>query len=154
VGQLAKEVPGTVSQCRCRATLAVDRSSASAPAAREAAGVRSAWSQSFNHPPRDHADRATLGRRRRTRRPVFREARNREITSQQHLRNSHWGSTLSAKLRWKRKSARVVGSHRDCFKAAGNRLSGSLRFSAYGMFSLKGGLISDTGFHWSPYRAL
>jgi hypothetical protein len=28
------------------------------------------------------------------------------------------------------------------------------RLSAYGTFSLKVGLISDSGFHWSPYRDL
>jgi hypothetical protein len=49
-------------------------SGAPVPATREAAGVPSAWSQSFNSPPRDHADGATLGRLRRTRRPGFREA--------------------------------------------------------------------------------
>ena len=58
-----------------RATLAMDRSSAPLPATKQATGAPSAWSQSFNHPPRDHADGATLGRRRRTRRPVLRKAK-------------------------------------------------------------------------------
>ena len=49
-------------------------SGASVPAVREAAGVLSAWSQPFNVPSRDHDDGATLGRRRRTRRPVLRDA--------------------------------------------------------------------------------
>jgi hypothetical protein len=40
----------------------------------EAAGVPSAWLQPFNRPSRDRADGATLGRRRRTSRPVIREA--------------------------------------------------------------------------------
>ena len=35
-----------------------------------------------------------------------------------------------------------------------NRLTGSLRLSAYGIFSLKAGLISDSGFHCSPYKDL
>ena len=62
-------------QWRCRATLAVDRSSASYPVRKEAAGAPSAWPQPFNYPSRDHADGATLGRRRRTRRPVLKDAR-------------------------------------------------------------------------------
>jgi hypothetical protein len=36
--------------------------------------VRSAWSEPSNPHPNDHAARATLGRRRRTRRPVLRES--------------------------------------------------------------------------------
>jgi len=35
-----------------------------------------------------------------------------------------------------------------------NRLTGSLRLSAYGIFSLKAGLTSDSGFHCSPYKDL
>ena len=61
-------------QWRCRATLAVERSGAAAPVREEAAGARSAWSQPFNHQPRDHADGATLGCQRQTRRPECREA--------------------------------------------------------------------------------
>ena len=61
-----------------RATLAVYRSGASAPATRQAAGVPSARSQSFNHQPRDRAEGATLGRPRheprRTRRPALLDA--------------------------------------------------------------------------------
>ena len=56
-------------QCRYRATLAAESSGAGFPVLKEAAGAPSAWSQSLNHPPRDHVDGATLGRRRRTRRP-------------------------------------------------------------------------------------
>ena len=52
-----------------RATLAVDRSGASVPVRKEAAGARAAWSQIFPLPPRDHAARATLGHRGRHRRP-------------------------------------------------------------------------------------
>jgi hypothetical protein len=44
-----------------RATLAEDRPGAPLHAAKQAAGVPSVWSQSFNHPPRDPADGATLG---------------------------------------------------------------------------------------------
>jgi hypothetical protein len=36
----------------------------------------------------------------------------------------------------------------------GNGLTGSLRLSAHGIFSLKAGLTSDSGFHCSPYRDL
>ena len=61
-------------QWRCRATLAAERTGASLPARREAAGASSAWSQPFNRPSRDHADDATLGCRRQPRRPVLREA--------------------------------------------------------------------------------
>ena len=61
-------------QWRCRATLAAVRSGAAVPARKEAAGVLSAWSQPFNHPSRDRADGATLDRRRRARRPRFRDA--------------------------------------------------------------------------------
>jgi len=53
-----------------RATPAAERSGAAVHVAWEAAGAPSAWSQFVNSPPRDHADGATLGRRRRTRRPV------------------------------------------------------------------------------------
>jgi len=59
----------------CRATLAAERSGAPLPAANEAAGAPSAWSQSLTLLSRDHADGATLGRPRleprRTRRPVL-----------------------------------------------------------------------------------
>ena len=37
--------------------------------------MRSAWSQPFPSPSRGRADCATLGRRRRTRRPVLRDAK-------------------------------------------------------------------------------
>jgi len=74
-------VPGRPSGCaarstqwRYRATLAVELSGAAVHGAKEAAGVPSAWSQLFNHPSRDHADGATLGRRRRTRRPGLQDA--------------------------------------------------------------------------------
>jgi len=58
------------------ATLAVDRSGAALPVREEAAGAPSAWSHPLNHPPRDHADGATLGRQRRTRRPELLEAKS------------------------------------------------------------------------------
>jgi len=67
-------------QWRCRATLAAERSGASPPVSKQAAGVPSAWSKFFPQPPRDHADGATLDRRRRASRPVFREA-----TSMTHI---------------------------------------------------------------------
>ena len=57
-----------------RATLGQPPSGAAVHAEKQAAGAPSVWSQFFNHPSRDHTDGATLGRRRRTRRPVFREA--------------------------------------------------------------------------------
>jgi len=57
------------------ATLAADRSGASLHATRQAAGAPSAGSQSFNHPPRYHADGATLGCRRQTRRPALRKTK-------------------------------------------------------------------------------
>ena len=53
------------------------RFGASVPVLREAAGVPSAWLQTFNHPSRDHADGATLGRQRRTSRPGLWDARSR-----------------------------------------------------------------------------
>ncbi len=69
--------PGNAARCaqwRCRAPPGSAMRSA-LPAQREAAGAPSAWSQPFTYPSRDHADGATLGRRRRTRRPVPRESR-------------------------------------------------------------------------------
>ena len=63
----------------CRATLAVHRSGAPLQATKEAAGVPSAWSQFLNPPPRDRADGATLGRRRRTGRLGLRDATHRGI---------------------------------------------------------------------------
>jgi hypothetical protein len=47
-------------QCRYRATPAAQRSGAPLQATRQAAGAPSAGSQSFNPPPREHADGATL----------------------------------------------------------------------------------------------
>jgi len=44
------------------ATPAVHRPRVAVPVTKQAAGVPSAWSQSFNHPPRDRADGAMLGR--------------------------------------------------------------------------------------------
>ena len=64
-------------QCRYRATLAAGRSGEVPPAANEAVGVPSAWSQFFNHPPRDHADGATLGRLRAGGGPEGRGSRTR-----------------------------------------------------------------------------
>ena len=63
-----------------RATLAAKRSGAPLHATRQAAGVPSAGSQPFNHPPRDRDDGATLGCRRQTRRPVPRDAMGRGTT--------------------------------------------------------------------------
>ena len=77
-------VPALLSRLRvrpmtmsCRATLAAERPGASVPVTKQAAGAPSAWSQSFNCPPRDRADGATLGRRRRTRRPGLRKGSTR-----------------------------------------------------------------------------
>ena len=49
---------------------------AAIPAAREAGGASSAWSQPSNHLSRDRVDGATLGRRRRPRRPGQQVARS------------------------------------------------------------------------------
>ena len=65
--QRQRVAPRTMS---CRATLAVERFGASVPVRREAAGAPSARSQPLNQPSRDRAVGATLGRRRRPRRPV------------------------------------------------------------------------------------
>ncbi len=50
------------------------RSGSALPVTKEAAGARTAWYEPSNQPPNDHAVRATLGRRRRPRRPVMRSA--------------------------------------------------------------------------------
>ncbi len=67
-----ERTPGAASRCaqwRCRAPPGSAMRSAF-PATRQAAGARSVRSQPFRRPSRDRADRATLGRQRRPRRPV------------------------------------------------------------------------------------
>ncbi len=67
-----ERTPGAASRCaqwRCRAPSGSAMRSAF-PAQRQAAGARSVRSQPFRRPSRDRADRATLGRQRRPRRPV------------------------------------------------------------------------------------
>jgi len=81
-------------------------------ATQEAAGAPSAWSQSFNHPPRDHADGATLVRLRRTRRPVLRDAvpapvPHRGFGNSISVRDSNWMQQPTRNHSW----ARIVGGH-------------------------------------------
>jgi len=76
-GFVPEEPYGSVSrpaQGPCRASPGGPMWSA-LPATRQAAGARSAWSPSSESPPYDHADRATLGRQGRPRRPGMTEPR-------------------------------------------------------------------------------
>ena len=65
-----------------------ERPSALLPASKEAAGARAAWSQIFPSPPRDHADRATLGSRGANGDPTSQKAGARRI-------RIHGGTTAS-----------------------------------------------------------
>ena len=59
------------------------------------------------------------------------------------------GTSIASFLRgFLRLESQLLAQHSARIKSLRTRLS------AYWTFSLKAGLISDSGFHWSPYRDL